>query len=349
MKPCILITGRSGRIGTKLAEKLASKYVVIGLDKKQPHHLNSDEVFYPVDLSSEENIQKVFAAIREKYGNTLASVVHLAAYYSFTGEHPELYDLITVQGTAKILKALESFQVEQFIFSSTMLVYKPCRTTEKITEKSPVAATWDYPISKIRTEELLLEKHGSISLLLLRIAGVYDDGCHSIPISNQIQRIYEKQLTSKLFPGNLSHGAAFMHMDDLISAIILSIEKRKELPQEAIINLSEDQTLSYDTLQRKISFLLFGKEMTTYRVPKIIAKIGAYIQDKLPLGPQSFIKPWMIDLADNHYSLDVTYAKKLLGWKPLHTLENTLPKMIDDLKKDPAKWYRENNLKGSKT
>ena len=49
----------------------------------------------------------------------------------------------------------------------------------------------------------------------------------------------------------------------------------------------------------------------------------------------------MIDLADDHYGLDVSRASKLLGWEPKHSLRETLPKMVEALKRDPAAWYRE--------
>lgn len=344
MKPLIVITGRSGRIGSRCAERFSSKYQVIGIDQIPPKKMFRDEIFFSVDLASQESLHQAFQTIKQKYGRLIASVIHLAAYYSFTGEAPEKYDLITVGGTEKVLKELGQFTVEQFIFSSTMLIYQPCPVGEKINENSPIKASWDYPLSKIKAEKLLRQQHGEIPLVFLRIAGVYDDGCHSIPISNQIQRIYEKQLTARLFPGNLSHGAAFIHMDDLVNGIDLCIERRVKLPPEAAFIISEDKTLSYDQLQRKIAFLLFGKEMITFRVPKIVAKIGAYVQDKLPFMPKSFIKPWMIDLADHNYCMDISRAKALLGWTPSRSLEETLPKMIASLKLDAVAWYRENNL-----
>lgn len=345
MKPYIIITGRSGRIGSCCAERFSNQYTILGFDVVPPKQMYADEIFFKVDLESQESINAAFKTIAEKCGKTIASVIHLAAYYSFTGEHPEKYDLITVGGTEKILNGLQGFTTEQFIFSSTMLVYAPCEPNEKIREDSPVDPKWEYPLSKVKTEKLLRERHGDIPLVLLRIAGVYDDSCHSIPISNQIQRIYEKQLESKVFPGNLTHGASFIHMDDLVDALQLCIERRGQLPHETVLLIGEDKTLSFDELQRKISFLLFGKEMTTIRIPKFVAKIGAWIQDKLPFFPKSFIKPWMIDLADDNYTLDITRAKKLLGWSPKRSLEMTLPKMISDLKANPAAWYKENGLK----
>ena len=64
----------------------------------------------------------------------------------------------------------------------------------------------------------------------------------------------------------------------------------------------------------------------------------------MPLVEEPFIKPWMVDLADDHYQLDISRARKTLGWKPRHSLRDTLPKMVAALKRDPAAWYREHEL-----
>jgi hypothetical protein len=100
---------------------------------------------------------------------------------------------------------------------------------------------------------------------------------------------------------------------------------------------------SYDELQRAISRELHGKEWKTFRVPKPLAKLGAWLQEAMP-GPGSFIKPWMIDLADDHYALDIRRAREVLGWEPRHSLRETLPKIIEALKSDPPVWYKENKL-----
>jgi len=57
-----------------------------------------------------------------------------------------------------------------------------------------------------------------------------------------------------------------------------------------------------------------------------------------------FIKPWMIDRADDHYEYDISRAKKLLDWTPEHRIVDVLPVMIMHLKENPEKWYKENYL-----
>lgn len=55
-------------------------------------------------------------------------------------------------------------------------------------------------------------------LRTLRLAGVYDDVCHSPPLAHQIQRIYDWQLVGRLHSGEISHGSAFVHLEDVVDA-----------------------------------------------------------------------------------------------------------------------------------
>ncbi len=52
----------------------------------------------------------------------------------------------------------------------------------------------------------------------------------------------------------------------------------------------------------------------------------------------------MIDIADDHYALDISRAEKTIGWTPKHFVLDTLPLMIELLKTNPLEWYRTNGL-----
>ncbi len=343
-KGVVIVTGSCGRIGSNVVRKLDPDFQLVGFELLKALYAAADEELVPVDLTSDESVHKAFTHIKDRYGTKIVSVIHLAAYYSFDQKHSPLYEQVTVKGTERLLKALQDFELEQFIFSSTMLVYAPSEPGHPINEGSLVSPKWDYPLSKVHTEKVIHEMRGKAKAVILRIAGVYDDHCHSIPISHQIQRIYEKQLESRLFSGNIHHGASFLHMDDLVDAIQLAVQKRRELPDELTLLLGEPKTMSYDELQRAISRLIRGTEFKTWRVPKWFAKLGSAIQGMIPFIPKPFVKPWMIDLADDHYELDISKAKKILGWTPKKNLEETLPIMIEELKVDPEGWYKKNQL-----
>lgn len=337
----VIVTGSSGMLGSTLIHKLAEKYHVIGFDQDSYPFPPVEAECICMDLTSDDRMDFAFKRVRYAYGNKIAAVVHLAAYYDFLGKPSDLYDKVTVKGTERLLKYLQDFEVEQFIFSSSMLVYKPSSPGVLITEESPLEPKWDYPKSKVTTEKVMHEKRGEIPIVMMRIAGVYSEDGNSIPITNQVQRIYEKQLSARLYPANTGHGSTFVHRDDVINAIAMAVDKRKDLQAEVVINIGDDETLTYKELQDIISTEIHSKKMPIIAIPKWFAKSGAFVQN---LFGKAFIKPWMIDLADDHFEMDSSKAKKLLRWKPEHGLRETLPKMIENLKANPKKFYQVNNL-----
>jgi len=344
-KGIVLVTGSSGRIGSAVMRRLAVKFTdVVGFDRKAPAPPPPGCTSIAVDITSDESVRDGLRVLREHHGTHIVAVVHLAAYYDFLGEPSPKYDEITVEGTRRLLRALrDGFQVEQFIFSSTMLVHKPGDPGVFINEDWPIGPTWPYPESKFRTEALIRQERNDIPVVILRLAGVYNDIGDSPPLAHQIQRIYEGQLASHLYSGSTAHGQAFVHLEDVVDAIERTIDRRAKLPPEVAILIGEPETLSYDELQHTFQRLIGKESSETQNVPGPMAKIGAWIQDQLPII-HPFIKPWMIDRANDHYALDIRRARRLLGWRPRHSLRETLPKMIAALKADPVGWYRQHGL-----
>jgi hypothetical protein len=147
--------------------------------------------------------------------------------------------------------------------------------------------------------------------------------------------------------------------------------------------LAEPEVLGYVDLQWQISRLLRGEEIRTTELPKPLAKTGIGLQQAALHGMESiepsglashlvngvkgmglpegivqagqrlidtatdtFLQPWQIDIADDHYALDCRRARELLGWCPEHSLKETLPVMLRNLQSDPRRRYRENHLEG---
>jgi nucleoside-diphosphate-sugar epimerase len=345
----VVVTGSNGRIGDAVMRRFANRFThVVGLDRKAPSPPPPGCTYIPVEITSDESMREGLRIIREHHGAHIVSVIHLAAYYDFFGEPSDKYDNITVRGTGRLLRGLREagFRVEQFVFSSTMLVHRSAEPGQFINEDWAIAPTWAYPESKVRTEQLIRDERGHIPAVLLRISGVYDDVCHSIPLAHQIQRIYERKLTSRVYSGSTSHGQSFVHMDDLVDAIALVVERRAQLPREVPILVGEPEPLTYDELQHTFARLIHGEDLETLEVPGALAplaKAGAWVMEKLP-GGDAFVKPWMIDRANDHYALDITRARTLLGWEPRRGLRGTIPKMIAALKADAPGFYRENDL-----
>lgn len=346
-KDTIIITGSTGFIGSALINKFADRFALIGLDRAATHQPPPAAECVCIDLASEEAVAAGLRRVRTAYGSRIASVIHLAAYFDLTGEPNPLYDEITVRGTGKLLRALQTFEVEQFVFASSMLAHKAGRFGDVINEDRPLLSNLPYRASKIDAERLIHDQHGPIPVVYLRPAGVYDDLCRNAFLANQIARIYERDSTGLVYPGDLRTGQSFLHLEDLTEAVSRLIERRKELPSELALLLGEPEAIGYGDLQAEIGRLIHGESWETREVPKALAKAGAWVQQDV-LGEESFIRPWMVDIADDHYAIDVSRAHNVLGWKPQYSLRKTLPRMIDALKADPTGWYRANKLNAAK-
>jgi nucleoside-diphosphate-sugar epimerase len=173
-KKIVLITGTNGHIGDAVMQRLSGRFNdIVGFDHKAPSPPPPGCTHIPVDITSDESVQEGLRILREHHGTRIAAVVHLAAYYDFLGEPSPKYDEITVGGTSRLLRGLrEGFDVEQFIFASTMLVHRPGEPGVFLTEDSPIGPTWAYPESKVRTEALIRAERGAIPAVVLRLAGV---------------------------------------------------------------------------------------------------------------------------------------------------------------------------------
>lgn len=350
-KPVVIITGLSGNLGRSIGDALSNRYRIVGLD------LSDQGTKYPTfkaDFSSDMSVELALRDVAVAYGKKIASVIHLVAYFDFTGEDHPLYREVNVEGTRRLLRGLQRFEVEQFIYGSTMLVHAACRPGERIDEDQPIDARWAYPRSKAAAEDVVRADHGDIPYVLLRLAGVYNDRSMVPTLAHQIARVYEKDFQSFFYAGSTLVGQAMLHREDMLEAFKRTVERRRHLPAGATMLIGEADALGFDALQDELGYLMHGVEdWPTLALPKPVAAAGAWAQGKLASvvpdfidgGATPFVRPFMISMADHHYALNTSHARDLLGWEPKHQLKKELHRIVSALKEDPVGWYAANGLK----
>lgn len=134
-RPLVLITGATGNLGQTLAQSLSDSYRVIGID------LKIKQGAFPIfqaDFSSAASMELALHKIRSVYCAHIARVVHLVAYFDVTNVDDPRYRNVNVEGTRHLLRALQTFEVAQFIYASTMLVHAPCQPGERIDENQAI-------------------------------------------------------------------------------------------------------------------------------------------------------------------------------------------------------------------
>ncbi|MGH8727418.1 MAG: NAD-dependent epimerase/dehydratase family protein, partial [Burkholderiales bacterium] len=350
LRPIVLITGATGNLGRSLGEALDRDYRIVGLDLKAQ---GADFPVFEADFTSDAAVELALRKFRDAFGSRIASVIHLVAYFDFTGEDNPLYQSVNVEGTRRLLRALQHFEVKQFAYASTMLVHAPCRPGERIDEHQPIEPRWAYPKSKAAAEAVIRAEHKRIPYVILRLAGVYDEHSMVPTMAQHMARIYERDFQSYFYSGSTLVGQAMLHRNDMLEAFRRAVDRRDVLPPETEILIGEPDAIGYDALQDELGYLIHGvDDWSTLRLPKSIAAAGAWAQGKLEpvipdaidAGEEPFIKPFMVAMADDHYALDIRRARDLLDWEPRHRLKDELPRLVAALKNDPAGWYQSHRI-----
>jgi nucleoside-diphosphate-sugar epimerase len=319
-RPIVLITGAAGNLGTTLAAALSPDYRIVGLDRTAD---DGDPPIFAADFSNAAALELAMTRVRERFGTRIASVVHLVAYFDQTGKDNPLYHSVNVEGTRNLLRALQPFEVEQFVYASTMLVHAPCRPGEHIDEEQPFDPAYAYPKSKLEAERVIAAEHGRIPYVILRLAGVYDEKTLIPTLAQQIARIHGREFQSVMYAGSPLTGQSLLHSEDMVSAFRLTIARRAELASGTAILVGVPDPMNYDALQDEIGYLIHGVEdWPTLRIPRPLAAAGAWalgklepvIPDAIDLGEEPPIRPYMAMMGNDHYALDIRRARQLLGW-----------------------------------
>jgi nucleoside-diphosphate-sugar epimerase len=345
-KPVVLITGSSGYIGSRLTEILRADYNIVGFDLRLPEADIWKVFTIHCDLTKDGSVRRAVVDLRRQFGRRLVSVVHLAGHCDFSGRPSPLYKDLNVDGTRRLLQQLQGLEVEQFVLLSSVLVLHPSEDGHPLNEFSGIRTEWHYPISMRMAEWTVPKERQNIPAVVLRIPGVYDEDCRSVPLAWQMARIQQRNVESHLFPGDTDSGRPFLHVDDLAECLLRVIEHRGELEEFELFVIGEAEVMTYGERQDRLAELIHGIEWRTICIPKTVAKVGAWVKNKLTLGNNEdpLTKPWLIDLAGQHYPVDIVRARERLGWQPRHTLRETLAKMVARFKRHPKRWYKRNNL-----
>ena len=107
-KHVVLITGAAGNLGSTLAAALKDRYTIAGLDMKARR--GAFPVF-EADITDQISVGDAMHQIRSDYGTHIASVLHLAAFFDFSGEDKLQYRSVNVDGSRNLVRALRGMEV----------------------------------------------------------------------------------------------------------------------------------------------------------------------------------------------------------------------------------------------
>lgn len=164
----ILITGATGKVGNRLAKRLALRGDHVRALVRDPARAAPlQEAGVEIIQGDLQDADSLAAAV-----HGIEAVVHCAAF--FRGATPEQAHAVNDLGTQHLAHAARDASVRRFLFTSTGLVYG-ANGGQLAREDDPCAPTVAYPVSKLAAERFLLELQG-LDVRVLRLPFVYGDG-----------------------------------------------------------------------------------------------------------------------------------------------------------------------------
>lgn len=278
----ILVTGGKGYIGSKLVRALEGKGHQVKLFDLPENILND---------------RQLEAAIKGK-----DMVYHLAALaeLSYTDAHPQETFEVNVVGANNVARiCAEQNVLLQFV--STCCIYGNPLETPSIEDRL-INPSDTYAMSKASAEYAVklwgLSK--GLKYNILRFGTVYGQSLDpSMRADMCIQKFLDAAIAKKdiYITGNGGQNRNFIHIDDLIDAMVLLAEK--DISKE-IINLAGEERISINDIAQ------YAQELGAGKIEK---------------------KP---ERKDDFYNQIVSIAKaeKLLGWKPKIKFEDGIKSMF---------------------
>jgi len=310
----IFVTGMTGFLGDQLASKLLQRGHTLGTlvrnvsSADRPTAQNTESMIrgekrkgvshYYGDLTDYLNIYDVLTNFKPEI------IIHLAAQtsvaYSFT-HSTEVFN-VNFLGVVNMAEAARRAvpNLKKFIFSGSVEEYGiqkqfPTKESAELRAASP------YGVAKIASEKYLkylFDAYGFPAIIFRNANSYGRRHNHQFVIESIIYQMYKGKSPIKL--GDPTPVRDFVFEPDLLAAYVLAAEsKNKKLLGESI-NIGT------------------GKAITIKELAKKIAKITGY---KGKIKWNSFPKR---QLEIPHLQIDNTKGKKLLKWKPAHTLDQGL-------------------------
>lgn len=287
----IVVTGSESFVGKKLISALLkNNKKVIGFDLVEKSQ-NYD--FVKIDIRSDN--------LEQHIPENTDAIIHLASLSSAPlckGKGYETFD-INVMGTLNLIRAAIKKNVKQFIFASSEWVYEGFVGDEEKNEDSVINITQhdsEYALSKLVSEMNLKQQflNGFCNTTILRFGIIYGPREKNWSAVESITSTVKHN--DEVTIGSSKTGRRFVHIQDIIQGIILSIG----IGGFNIFNLTGDKIITLNEII-KTSEQLYNKSII--------------INEKNPSS---------ISLRNPSNNK----AKKILNWKPEINLEEGL-KTID--------------------
>lgn len=300
----VLVTGGAGFIGSHVVDRLLREgyrvVVVDDLSTGHREHVDPRATFYRLDVAGEEP-----GAVMERERPDF--VIHLAAQ---ARAGPALEDPVrdgraNILGTVNLLQACARLGVRKVVYASSAAVYGEPRylPLDEGHERCPSSF---YGISKLAGEmyvRAFRELHG-LPYTILRYSNVYGPRQDALGEGGVVAIFIHRLLRGErpVIHGDGGQTRDFVYVEDVAEANLLALSRG----DGQVVNISTGRTCSVKGLLAMLRELVGGEP------------VGGPDPVHGPPRPGDLV----------HSCLDNRLAAEVLGWRPLHGLEEGLRKTV---------------------
>ena len=254
----ILITGGAGFIGTTLARRLVEANEVVALDNLHRDALSHTELAEHPNYELHQADVLDADAVRDLAAGA-THIVHCAAIAGVDTvlESPVRTMRVNLIGTYNVLEAAVATldTLERFVEFSTSEVFGThainAREGNVTTIGSVGEARWTYAVSKLAGEHFTHAYHDELRLptVTLRPFNVYGPGQIG---GGAIRAFIEAAMAGRdlTIHGDGSQIRAWCYVDDMVRAVLLSLERPEAVGQSFNIGNARSTVTIYDLAQR---------------------------------------------------------------------------------------------------
>jgi nucleoside-diphosphate-sugar epimerase len=309
----ILVTGATGLVGGRLAERLVreegAQVRALARSEEKAARLRQEMGAIKIEtaigeLANAESLRRAAAGCQ--------LIFHCAAWVSDRGTREDFFRA-NVDGTSHIIAAAQAANCQRFIHTSTVGVYglNPKDGTDE-TFSFDTAADNLYCETKIESEKVVKAagQKDRLPIVIIRPGSVYGPRSASWTL-RPIKAIKEKQMFLVAGGSGLIN---YIYVDNLVDAMLLAAKNDKVIGEDFII--TEGITASWREF-----FGYYGRMLGREKLPSLPLPIALLIAGGMELrekitGRRALLSRTAVGFLTRRATFKIDKAKKLLGYQP---------------------------------
>ncbi len=324
----LLITGGTGMLGRAFVQKYSEHYTLTftGRNAEVGKRIEQEtgSMFLPLDLEERGKLTEAC--------NGVDGIIHCAALSSPWGKKED-FIRTNVIGTRNLLDAAERCGINTFIHISTPSLYFAFRDQFKIKETTPLPRIFcnQYASSKAQAERIVLKRFQKS--IILRPRGIF--GPHDTSI---VPRILQAVRNGTLWlPSTRNPLIDMTYVENVADAIHLALAKRAV--SQNIFNITNGEpTHVLDILRQLFASTLLPIRLRTlpYGLIAPVIRLQEDLRKLIPSMTEPRLTRYSAAMFHYHQTLDISKAKKILGYTPKISLAEGIERY--------GHWYKGQNL-----